>query len=229
MKATVHYAAYSYLDEWMYRDSRFHRALAFGAQAKSTEEGTRVLVETASYYGVARTLRKTNETSRMDLAYRALQDTQFTDGDNVVGLVEDFAKSLQAAYGLYALSAASKFLWMRFRSPVVIYDSVVSEWLHKNCGYSYDGYRSYYDLWSAKYLDSAEQIKHACAELTEAAVKKFTLACEISDEELADWTTSRWFRERVFDHYMIALINTSDENENATQFSPKHPHLPQHG
>jgi hypothetical protein len=209
MRATVYYAAYSYLDQWVYRDSRFHRSLAFDSCPTSVpKNGVSVLAEVAACYGVARTLKTIDEEFRLDGAYKALQAIEQPTEIDVVNKVVAFSHDLGRAYGSIPLSAASKFLWMRFRSPVVIYDSVVSKWLWKTCGYCYDGYANYYSLWLKKYSEFEEEIEQACAELTQ--IKKFTLACEVSDEQLTAWTSSRWFRERTFDHFMISEINTSD-------------------
>jgi hypothetical protein len=116
-------------------------------------------------------------------------------------MVESLAKALHKKYDLFALSAASKFLWMRFRSPIIIYDSVVSRWLHEKCAKKYDGYYAYYENWLCKYHEHEGQIRNACAELR--SIKKFTLADQEPNEKIAEWTSSRWFTERVFDHFML--------------------------
>jgi hypothetical protein len=126
---------------------------------------------------------------------------------DVVEKVEGLARDLKGKYGVTALSAATKFLWMRFRSPVIIYDSVVSGWLCKNCGYKDNGYADYCRLWSSGYREHEEQIQQACAELKD--IKKFTRAYHVSDERLSEWTASQWFMERVFDHSMLYTMSPS--------------------
>jgi hypothetical protein len=203
MASNVFYSAYSYLDEWMRQDFSFHRILSFERRDKASgTTGAECLVKVANSYKVIRTLRKTGESPRLKAAYEALQATGPLENGNVVSVVDTFATALCEIYGTFALSAASKFLWMRFRSPVIIYDSIVSKWLSKNCNdYLDEDYSSYHRIWSRKYQQYEEQIREACAELK--SIKKFTHACEVSEDQLSEWTTSPWFMERVFDHYML--------------------------
>jgi len=198
----LYYSAYSYLDEWMREDRHFHQVLAFEkANEIPAAKGIECLVKVAKYYKVIRTLKTTEENFRLEAAYEALLAIEPLNKEDVVRKVENFAEVLGKVYGSIALSAASKFLWMRFRSPVIIYDSIASGWLCKNCNYNYDGYSNYHQIWSSKYREYEEHIREACAELK--YIKKFTLACEIPDKELSEWTISQWFMERVFDHFML--------------------------
>jgi hypothetical protein len=185
--------------------------LAFAKRFEtSAGAGTKCLVEVSKYYSVARTLRDIGEDCRLKAAYDALQKTEPPEDGDVVTKVESFARVLGGIYGVVPLSAASKFLWMRFRNPVVIFDSVVSGWLNRNCGYKYDGYSTYHKIWSGKYREFENQIRLACDELK--SIKKFTLADQESDETITEWTSSRWFAERVFDHFML---NDSIESQQA--------------
>jgi hypothetical protein len=217
MNASLHCAAYSYLDEWMWRDSRFYQVMRFdNCHNTSLDLGVNTLVETAAYYGVARTLKKAGETRRLAAAYVELQKTRLSEGDNAIEVVKRLAERLREIYGSYALSAASKFLWMRFRSPIVIYDSIVSKWL-QNHGYVDDDYSTYWQVWQRKYSEREEQIGEACADLT--GINRFTLACQISDDQLAKWTSSQWFKERVFDHFMMAEIDVAGENSERARLA----------
>jgi hypothetical protein len=209
MLNNFHYGAYSYLDEWMRKDRRFHETLSNRAEASVAR---RCLVDVATYYGVIRTLKKeARETDRLLPVLEALQEVEIISENNVVQTVEAFANALGKTYGGFPLSAASKFLWMRFRTPVVIYDSIVSEWLSKNCGYKYDGYRNYFELWSRAYSNCKEPIQQACTDL--ASIKKFTLACENSDDEVSLWSASEWFQQRVFDHSILSDSNFRETTE----------------
>jgi hypothetical protein len=202
MPNNFYYAAYSYLDEWMQKDSRFHQILAFERRAEtSATAGAECLVEVAKHYKVIRTLRRTEENFRLEAAYKALHATEPPTESDVVEKVEAFARALGNKYGGIALSASSKILWMRFRSPVIIYDSIVADWLCKNCGYKDDGYPNYHRIWSRKYREYEEEIEDACAELN--SVKKFTLAREVSAAQLSEWANSKWFKQRVFDHFIL--------------------------
>lgn len=202
MPNNFHYAAYSYLDQWMMKDRKLHSGLAAERDAASSgADGITTLADTATYYGVMRTLKTIDERPRLKAAFDALRTIERPDETGVVAAVENYAETLRAVYGGGTpLSAASKFLWMEFRSPVVVYDSFVSRYL-KNCGYEDKGYSDYYRVWLKEYKNRKDQIREACAELKD--VKRFTRACDVAEEEFTAWTESEWFMQRVFDHFML--------------------------
>jgi hypothetical protein len=203
MPETFHYAACSYLNEWISKDKGFHEILSFEANAGvDPVVGRKTLIEAANYYRVIRTFKRSQESDRLQDAYQELSGTGFLSRSDVTKTVCEFAKSLKEKYGLFALSAASKFLWMRFRSPIVIYDSLVRNYLgQRQSEFSDEVYKSYYLAWRTKYEENHERVREACGCLI--AIKKFTRASGIEDEKLFEWTTSEWFMERVFDHYML--------------------------
>jgi hypothetical protein len=157
-------------------------------------------VEVAKDYGVIRTLKNIGETPRLIYAYEALQEIDAVTMENFVEKVCSLAETLGKPRGTLALSAASKFLWVRFRSPVIIYDSIVAAWLQKR-GYRDDNYSNYCRIWTIEYLDCASQVEMACAELSE--IKRFTLAAAYNHDELSALTNSEWFKQRVFDHFVL--------------------------
>lgn len=216
MPNSFYYAAYSYLDEWMGNDSRFHNVLAYEKRNEISEEGGRkLLVEVATYYSVARTLRDTGEDRRLLAAYQTLAETEPPTMEDVVEKVTLFAETLHQRYGPKTpLSAASKFLWMRFRSPVVIYDSKASGWLWNRCLKS-EGYSAYHEAWLTEYKEHEGRIREACSELK--YFKKFTLADQMLDEKFSDLIGSQWFAERVFDHFML---NDESQKTKATEAKP---------
>jgi hypothetical protein len=90
---------------------------------------------------------------------------------------------------------------MRFRTPIVIYDSLVGAYLAaENRGYDNRTSESFHSAWRENYLRNQKAIRAACDELI--SIKKFTLASGCEDEDVSNWTNSEWFRERVFDHFM---------------------------
>lgn len=202
MSANFFYAAYSYLDEWMWRDRLFHEVLAFAKTDVDANKGAKTLVEVAKHYGVIRTLKAgAGESVRLESAYRMLTSATSPGLDDVPKIVEKFAAELGSVYGGHPFSAASKFLWMRFRTPIVIYDSLVAAYLAaENRGYDNRTSESFHSAWRENYLRNQEAIRAACDELI--SIKKFTLASGCEDEDVSNWTNSEWFRERVFDHFM---------------------------
>jgi hypothetical protein len=190
--------ALHYLNDWYSDDSRFVAGLS---SDNGREERLDRLREAATYYKVARTLRTINE-DRLAGALCALDAVKppITE-ENVDVTVCDLAKTLQAIYGTTATSAASKFLWIRHRAPVIIYDGRAIGCLKsrseafRQC--DYPGYRK---EWLRQFVDHEESIRTACTQLI--AVKDFSLAAAISDEKLNYLVENRWFHERVFDKFL---------------------------
>ena len=119
VKPTLHYAAFTYLNEWMWRDQRFTACLGYEADGDTTEtEGRECLVEVATAYGVIRNFKKTAG-PRLAAAYKALRRVGLPTRDDRVETVENMMGELQREYSKNLLSAASKFLWMRFKSPKI--------------------------------------------------------------------------------------------------------------
>jgi hypothetical protein len=202
MSGNIFYAAYSYLDQWMWKDRLFHEALAFEKTDVDANRGAETLVEVAKYYGVIRTLKvNAGESVRLESAYKMLTSTTSLGLDDVPTMVEGFAAELGNVYEGLPFSAASKFLWMRFRTPIVIYDSLVAAYVAaENRGYDNKTYQSFCSVWRKNYRQNQDAIQEACDELV--SIKKFTLASECTDENVLKWTNSEWFRERVFDSFM---------------------------
>lgn len=166
--------------------------------------GIEKLVEVANYYRVMRTLKtQTNPREKMRLAdaYELLLQVEHPTASSPVEQVEALKRDLGRVYGNQPLSAASKFLWMRFRSPVIIYESLAARWLKKNSVYRDGSYSNYCQNWREQYEKHEDSIRNACGDLVN--VKTFTLAADLPDREIVELTSNTWFRERVFDHYML--------------------------
>ena len=196
----LRYAAASYLDEWIATDLPCHEVLGTANSKKQSSDGPIHLLSFAKAYGVIRTLPiKAGEHVRLAQAYKSLLEIDSpSDIEGAISRVDDLAIKLRKDYGngKTPLSAASKFLWVRFQSPVIIYDSVVREWL-RNKG---TGYSGYCEAWLSEYQKHEDKIARVCEDLK--TIKRFTLASGIDDSQVSSWVERRWFRERVFDHYI---------------------------
>src|SRR5208283_3498717 len=130
--------------------------------------------------------------------------------------VNKLVETLKPTYGHELTSAASKFLWMRFGSPIIIFDSLTWDWMRKQVGYSsIKTYNEFYDAWRTNFNGQKEDIDNACKALKEANVTKFLCPSECpSDEERREFEeaiTSPWFAERVFD---FAIVNDESQSHN---------------
>ncbi len=80
----------------------------------------------------------------------------------VTGLVN----SLREHYGSNLWSAASKFLWLRYKSPVTIYDQLAYQGLKNLMGSKRElGYEEYARSWRKNYEDNKLAIAKACTSL----------------------------------------------------------------
>jgi hypothetical protein len=115
-----------------------------------------------------------------------------------VNVIEKIEGQISKAYGgRRVLSATTKFLWFKVRSPIIIYDSQVRKALQTPDG----DLQCFYDIWRDKYNYHNKAIAQACASLSKVS----RYAC---DQTLAtppyvqSISAESWFRQRVFDVYL---------------------------
>lgn len=192
--------AISYLNDWCRYDSGFVDGLD---PSRPWHDRLRSMSNAVNYYRIARTFPAIDEPERLGGALAAVDAvTGPVTVESVVATVSGLAKAFQGSYGRYAISAASKLLWIRFRSPVIIYDSQAIACLNStartrlSAGY----YEPYFEEWLRQFAAFEEPIRSACSELPR--VKDFSLAYAESDQDLLALVSARWFQERVFDKYL---------------------------
>lgn len=191
------YFALMYLNDWHQWDKPLSERI-FG---RDKSDSLDAFHHAAKYYKVTRNFPIDKTESRLQGALDLVKTGRgrLTKG-NVCEMVNQLALGFEKRYGKNAVSAASKFLWLRYKSPVVIFDSRAKKWLNNN-GYKvpahYEGYRA---QWLAAFSDHRPQIEKACAGLVK--VHGFSMAFESSSEEIAALVTALWFQERVFDKYL---------------------------
>ena len=117
----------------------------------------------------------------------AILDTLPADlrADRLFDIVAVTSQRFATAYGMKVLlSAATKLLWLKYRDPVIIYDSQVRASLGVRAG----DYPDYVRQWRASYSRHASGIRSAASHIRIPGVP-----CE-----------REWFRRRVFDLYLWA-------------------------
>lgn len=192
--------ALQYLNEWYLDDSRF----VAGFKSENRDVRLSYIQEAVKYYRVNRTFEKIQEEKRLDKALSALEATSclLTDED-VASTVCDLARTFRSIYKRNAISAASKLLWIRHQAPAVIYDDNAYQFLKK----TYDDtlkerdYPKYWQEWLTQFEKRKNCIQSACNDLV--GIKAFSLAHGDSDENIKTIVGNRWFRERVFDKYLL--------------------------
>lgn len=192
--------ALHYLNDWCDDDRRFVEGLRPNIE---TSERLKILREAASYYGVSRTLPTLDGEERLTAALAEIDAIEIPINEQRVDeVICRLANQLEERYGRYAISAASKFLWLRQKSPIVIWDDRADKCLRRSgCQFARrDYYRQYRQEWRKQFADCEKSIRAACAELVD--VKAFSLAAGASDEEIGQLISAQWFHERVFDKFL---------------------------
>jgi hypothetical protein len=108
--------------------------------------------------------------------------------------IENVSRKISNKYGGHgSLSLTTKFLWLKMKSPIIIYDSRARNAL----GAAPDNLADFYARWRKKFDVCEQQIRDACTSLSE--LHKYT---RVPKTYIAKVTAHRWFRERVFDVYL---------------------------
>jgi len=100
------------------------------------------------------------------------------------------------------ISATTKFLWLKYKSPIVIYDSRAVRAITEMSGdLKVKDYKTFYDKWKEEYKNNQPDIKKACNRLYDIEDFLPDRECEPL-RNIKDWTSKPWFHERVFDIYL---------------------------
>ena len=197
--ANLRFCALKYLNDWIQYDRQFVRGLS-----KTGDDRLDCFTQAATYYRVARNFKGLADESTRQKLLEALDERS---GPISEGEVDDKVKGLSDSFRAIckkgAISAASKFLWITHKSPVVILDSRVVRALsvmRAGRNVSETDYATYRTIWLAEFARHRSEIEVACDELRR--VKEFTLAWALPDEEFSTLIKERWFRERVFDQFL---------------------------
>ncbi len=109
-------------------------------------------------------------------------------------VVGELRREIGRAYGgRDLLSAATKFLWLRHRDIVVIYDSQARLALGAPSG----DYDNYLERWRSEYSRVKPKVIDACKRLLQARQLEDSVRAEVNAHG-----ASEWFRRRVFDVYL---------------------------
>src|SRR5712691_8629898 len=119
---TFEYCSLHYLNLWLKDDMKYCHALAKGNRSEKLS----ALRTAAVTYKVARTLLlKLDGPARYERLLDiidSLEPAQFEN--NVVEEIRDVATRISEKYGgRNVLSATTKFLWIKIKQPILIYDS----------------------------------------------------------------------------------------------------------
>jgi hypothetical protein len=206
-----HYYALQYVDDWFRWDKKMSDGL------KSSTDKLEALQVAAQYYGVGRTLHKTQDEIYAEkqgpVAYKAVRLSRALSrldatviGIDPVNAVLSLASALEEEYGQNVVSAASKFLWLRsIESDIVIFDTRARTALRAlmNNGNNYEQYGAYHADWLEVFsrVTNGPAIAEACNRLLE--IGHWTSGS--GGYDLNSVISQTWFHHRVFDKYLWDL------------------------
>ncbi len=197
MKHSFEYCALRYLLLWETQERELHAMMINHPSPLS-------LRKSMQHFRIARSFKggadERNATFILDAVTSVTHQKNSSPREAVMSLAAQFQKR----FGKFNLSAASKLLWLTFRSPYVIYDARAVAAL-RLLGWEFDNkdYAKYYEAWHSQYQQHKLEIEQAAERLTK--FQPFFGAWHDFEDSLRTTTSQPWFLERVFDNYLWEL------------------------
>jgi hypothetical protein len=198
---SLDYSALHYLRQWLERDSRYYAILNSRCHHRRKRLA---LLEAATFYRVARNLPGSRQQDPEALRYQPVVDMlgqlrRFEFERDTVGAVLSFSNELQrrckSKKGMLSLS--TKVLWLKRRSPIIIYDSLA----RKGLGIPNANLGLFYERWRTEFQTLRPEVRAACQGLP--AVSHYVRAYpSLRKKDIQNLIGKRWFQERVFDIYL---------------------------
>jgi len=187
-----------YLNQWLRHESVFCEAI--GATDRSAR--LEAISNAAKFFKVARNLPLVHENGKgrytpvLKLLDSISAPSVIEEGN--VSSVESLRNKISKAYGdREVLSFASKILWVKIKSPVIIYDKQARQALGTDDG----DYREYCLKWREKYAGHEKVIGKACDSLHKMR-KYCSNPIRATEQYISEVAAQDWFRHRVFDIYL---------------------------
>lgn len=203
MNVSLHYASLHYLNLWVSKEREIHH----GFQSSKKDVRLGAIAAGAKHFSVARTLpRREEEDVRYgpvdeildSLSVDEFMETPTEAVQKIERLISEryFSKS----YGRQSVfSFTSKMLWLKFRSPIIIYDNRVRRALAKTST-GLKEYTEYCTEWRRRYDEVSPAVRDTCDSLVN--VLPYVIDSSATKAQVARVSRESWFRERVFDSYL---------------------------
>jgi hypothetical protein len=190
------YFAMKFVNQWATKESLLHTALS----KKVVDSET--IAKALHYFQVARTFENLEKTKNREfIAEQLIEHSKYLTANNFAERVEDLACIFEKKFGSKNISAASKLLWLRKRSPVLIFDKWARVALEKLDGSKIESYLHYAEVWQ-KHFQSCRLEIESCAH-NMAHAQEYSALWNIDLHEFQEITHNTWFAERVFDMYLL--------------------------
>ncbi|WP_323843820.1 hypothetical protein [Microbulbifer magnicolonia] len=196
-KQTFDYCALQFLNQWLGKEAVYCKLLA----SSELENQRKALVKAGGHFRVARNLPKKFETAGNLYRYQPvldmLNDICDVSSSNVTDVVDQARNRISDQYGgRSVLSLTTKFLWLKIKSPVRIYDKQARIALKTADG----DFVAFNDAFSDRYAKCEKQITEACSNLEN--VLSYSVQSDMKKSEVKNLVTEQWFKERVLDVYL---------------------------
>lgn len=192
---TFDFCALQYLNLWLEKESHYCRMLS-----SSIDEQIVAVKKAAGYFRVGRNLPKKFEKNN-DYRYQPVLEVLNRVGslteENTIHIVADTCKQISEHYGgRNVLSLTTKFLWLKFKSPVRIYDRQARTAINTPP----NNYACFHEAFLEQYSSYKEPIEAACDNLKN--MLSFTVQPQMKQKDIKNIIHKDWFHERVFDIYL---------------------------
>lgn len=196
-KKTFEYCSLQYLNQWLSNDMNYCKALASGDE----ENKLTALRDAGAFYKVARNLPTEYDKNqgRFKPVLDIIDSLSPADFNNdVVKSIREIEQKISKEYGnRNVLSLTTKFLWLKIKSPILIYDYQARIATGTNAG----DLASYYEKWHEGFAINRDRIISACAKLKNMG--EYTVNQKIATIDfIEDVSANTWFHERVYDIYL---------------------------
>ncbi len=205
-RANFNYFALHYLNLWLTYDCEFCKALQGHDEARKLT----ALSNAATFYKVARNLPKACDVGEGTLRYKpvldvidALDPSTFQE-PRLISSIDRVHNQISEKYRRRRVtSLTTKFLWLKMKSPIIIYDKRA----RKALGTKPD-LRAYYAewrKWRKQFNSASDEINTACASLPK--VTEYSAPDAPTPQYVEEIASQVWFKERVFDVYLWSKGN----------------------
>ncbi len=197
MKTTFEFCSFRYLNIWENHDKKYHQILS---KPSTEKDKLKALKDAGTFYKVARTLpTRCDDNRRYGYVLDILEDIKESDFKKspIEQIFEVEKKISEKCEKRSFLSLTTKFLWLKVKQPIIIYDSRTRNAL----GTDNEDLKQFYEKWHHEFKKVEPIIKKACENL-ESMHLYLPNQIEGLQEEIKEISKETWFHERVFDTYL---------------------------
>ncbi|MFC1771058.1 hypothetical protein ACFLZV_04135 [Candidatus Margulisiibacteriota bacterium] len=196
---TFEYCSLYYLNQWLSYDQSYCQALS----ENNKEKKLIALKRAGGFYGVSRNVPKECDKDNGMARYQPI--LEILDGvyqnqfqNNPVDRIYEIRNKISKKYkNRNLLSLTTKFLWLKVKQPILIYDSQARKALSTEDG----DLDTYYKKWKESFHLYQDRVKQVCSKLSALSLYSVNTALG-TKEYIKEVSSKSWFHERIFDIYL---------------------------